>query len=146
MSDTIEIRLAESDDDIRRCHPVMRQLRENYGEAEFVERVKFQQTCGYQLAFLTADGQVRAVAGFRILENLSWRRYLHVDDLVSDADARSRGHGAALLGWLKTRARELGCNELHLDSGVQRFGAHRFYLAQRMDITCHHFGTKIDPA
>jgi hypothetical protein len=26
-----------------------------------------------------------------------------------------------------------------LDSGVQRFGAHRFYLRRRMDITSHHF-------
>jgi hypothetical protein len=32
---------------------------------------------------------------------------------------------------------------LHLDSGVQRFAAHRFYLARRMDITCHHFALKL---
>ena len=31
---------------------------------------------------------------------------------------------------------------LHLDSGVQRFGAHRFYLASRMDIIAHHFSMK----
>lgn len=29
--------------------------------------------------------------------------------------------------------------ELHLDSGVQRYGAHRFYLRHGMDITSHHF-------
>jgi hypothetical protein len=45
--------------------------------------------------------------------------------------------------FLVEAARENGCAELHLESGVQRFGAHRFYLANRMDITCHHFGMKL---
>jgi hypothetical protein len=28
---------------------------------------------------------------------------------------------------------------LHLDSGVRRFDAHRFYLNKRMNISSHHF-------
>jgi hypothetical protein len=27
---------------------------------------------------------------------------------------------------------------------VQRFGAHRFYLANRMDIIAHHFGMRLE--
>jgi hypothetical protein len=37
-------------------------------------------------------------------------------------------------------ARREGCRALHLDSGVQRFAAHRFYLGKRMEITSRHFG------
>jgi len=41
------------------------------------------------------------------------------------------------------QARAEGCAQFQLDSGVQRFGAHRFYLMKRMDITAHHFGLKL---
>ena len=77
------------------------------------------------------------------MENLAWGRFLYVDDLVTDEAWSSHGVGAALLDFLVNIARESGCAELHLDSGVQRFGAHRFYLAQRMDITSHHFSMKL---
>ena len=76
-------------------------------------------------------------------EWLAWGKALYVDDLVTDEAARSSGVGAAMMGWLVTHAREAGCAELHLDSGVQRYGAHRFYLTQRMNITSHHFALRL---
>jgi hypothetical protein len=51
--------------------------------------------------------------------------------------------GGALFDWLVQLAREHECRELHLDSGVQRFDAHRFYLGKRMHITSHHFALKL---
>ncbi len=66
-----------------------------------------------------------------------------VDDLVTDAAARSHGYGAALFDWLVAEARRLDCRQLSLDSGVQRFDAHRFYLRKRMSITAHHFTLKL---
>lgn len=111
---------------------------------EFLLRVRRQQADGFQLAALTTEDAVVAVAGFRVLENLAWGRFLYVDDLVTDEARRSHGHGEALFAWLVAHARAEGCDQLHLDSGVQRFGAHRFYLARRMDITCHHFAMKLE--
>jgi len=136
--------LAETDDQILRCFPVMAELRPHLAERDFVARVRRQQKeSGYRLLFREEAGDVRAVAGFRMAEFLSWGRILYVDDLVTAATARSRGHGEQLLTWLAAHARAAGCAELHLDSGVQRFAAHRFYLRQRMDITCHHFALKL---
>jgi GNAT superfamily N-acetyltransferase len=94
---------------------------------------------GYRLAYVEDASRVAAVAGFRILECLAWGKFLYVDDLVTDEGSRSKGHGRELLRWLAAHAREKGCAELHLDSGVQRFGAHRFYLSRRMEIRSHHF-------
>ena len=53
--------------------------------------------------------------------------------------ARSQGFLRILFDWLVLRARRAGCEQLHLDSSVQRFDAHRFYFARRMAIACHHF-------
>jgi hypothetical protein len=44
-----------------------------------------------------------------------------------------------MIEWLKAHALDLGCRQLHLDSGVQRFGAHRFYLRAGFNIGGHHF-------
>jgi GNAT superfamily N-acetyltransferase len=135
----MRIALAETEADIARCFPVMAELRTHLIAGEFVPRVRRQQAAGYRLAYLEDDGEVRAVAGFRYLDNLAWGRTMYVDDLVTVASQRSRGHGGKLFDWLVAQAGQNDCDALHLDSGVQRFGAHRFYLARRMEITSHHF-------
>lgn len=133
-----------SDSDLQSTYPVMKQLRTHVGEQEYVERVKRQKAAaGYEVAAVIDDGQVRCVAGYRISECLSWGKFLYVDDLVSDQNGRSKNYGKQMMDWLLAEARKHGCQELHLDSGVQRHGAHRFYLRERMDITCYHFAMKI---
>jgi GNAT superfamily N-acetyltransferase len=132
--------LASSDADIGCCWPVMAQLRPHITQQEWLPRIRRQMQGGYRLSLARAADAVVAVGGFRAGENLAWGRYLYIDDLVTDASARSRGAGRTLLGWLADLARAEGCVALHLDSGVQRFAAHRFYLTQRMNITSHHFG------
>ena len=139
------IALAEDPAAIARCHAVMRELRPHHADgAAFVAQVQRQQAQGYRLAYLESEGEVRAVAGYRFIENLFAGKMLYVDDLVSAPSDRSRGHGGRLLDWLTARAREAGCAWLTLDSGVQRFGAHRFYLRKGMDIASHHFTMKLD--
>ena len=135
----IEIRLAQTDDEITACFPVMRQLREHLVDTEFLQRIKLQQRGGYRLCYLTDGELVRSVAGFRLIENLASGRVLYIDDLVTDHDARSNGYGQKVLNWLMEQGRAGECDTLELDSGVQRFGAHRFYLRNRMDISSHHF-------
>jgi len=136
----IVIRLLQATDDILRCFPLMDDLRPHLREDEFVSRVRGQQReHGYRLAVLEEDGAVRAVAGFRIAECLAWGRFLYVDDLVTARSVRFRGYGQQLFDWLLAEARREGCEQLHLDSGVQRYEAHGFYLKNRLHITSHHF-------
>lgn len=142
----ILIAVANSPEEIRRCYPVMYELRTHIDrETEFVERVIRQQQQGYRLAFLASDAEIRAVAGYRILDSLFAGKNLYVDDLVTrDAD-RSRGFGGQLLDWLAAEARKNECETLELDSGVQRFDAHRFYFSKRMTISSYHFRVKLEP-
>jgi GNAT superfamily N-acetyltransferase len=135
-----DIRLARSDEEIRSTFAVMAQLRTHLAENEYVPLVKSMQAeSDYLLAYLEHGGRVHAVAGFGIKRSLAWGRHVYVDDLVSDQSARSAGYGKALLAWIAKYAAARGCKQMHLDSGVQRHDAHRFYLRERMDITCYHF-------
>jgi GNAT superfamily N-acetyltransferase len=140
---TSRVAIAETPEQIRRCFPVMRELRSHFDDPEkFVERVMRQQRDGYLLAYLEAGNEVRAVAGYRFLESLFSGKFLYVDDLVTRAADRSRGFGGRLFDWLVDEARQHSCDHLELDSGVQRFDAHRFYLVKRMNISSYHFRIK----
>jgi GNAT superfamily N-acetyltransferase len=139
----MSIQLATSDAQISRCFEVLNQLRPHLQHSEFLAQVQRQQQSGYQLVFLEQDNQVVAVAGFNIGECLAWGEFMYVYDLIVAESMRSQGHGQQLLHWLVDFAKSQGCQQLHLDSGVQRHAAHRFYLQQRMDITSHHFSLKL---
>ncbi len=139
---TIVIVTTESE--FRRCFTVMAQLRTHLAEDQFVAQVQLQQLQGYQLACLGDSDEVLSLAGFRIMDRLSRGKVMYIDDLVTAQDRRSRGYGSRLFDWLVKHAAAQGCIEMHLDSGVQRFAAHRFYCARRMHISAHHFSLNLD--
>jgi GNAT superfamily N-acetyltransferase len=117
-------------------------------EAEFVRRVdEVQRPQGYRLvgAFDREEELAAAVAGFREGNNLAWGHFLYVDDLATRPEFRRRGLGRALLVWLAREAATLGCDELHLDSGVglDRADAHRLYMNSGLTITSHHFAHRL---
>jgi GNAT superfamily N-acetyltransferase len=137
---TPPLRLLEmtSPEQIAETFDVMRELRPHLQTDLYVAQVQAQMAEGYRLLAAT-DERVLAVAGYRISHSLAFGKFLYVDDLVTAEGQRSRGAGKALLDRLKQLGREQQCQELHLDSGVQRHAAHRFYLRERFDITCYHF-------
>jgi len=139
----MKIAIATVEADIERCFPVMAQLRTRLDKDQFIRQVQSQRQQGYQLAYLEDGGEVRSLAGFRFLEMLAFGRVLYVDDLITAGGQRSRGYGARLFDWLVEHAKANRCVQLHLDSGVQRFDAHRFYLAKRMRISSHHFSLNL---
>ena len=141
----VEIKLAETDAEVRATHPVMSQLRGHLGVDEYVAQVAHQREHdGYRVAVLSDDGVTWAVAGFRLATGLALGHYVYIDDLVSDPSARSKGYGSRLMAWVGAYGKARGCTSLHLDSGVQRHDAHRFYFRERMDIVFFHFRLALD--
>lgn len=138
-TNSVHFRIAQSDDDIARCFAVMIQLRPRLEKRTFVPLIRSMMREGYQLAYLEDQKRVQAVAGFRITTMLARGRHMYVDDLVTNDAHRSRGYGGQLLGWLAEQARAAGCQEIDLDSGVQRHAAHRFYFRHGMEIMSFHF-------
>ena len=124
--------------------PVMQQLRPHLDLERYLAMVaRMRETEGFRLAAASVDGKIGAVAGFRVMEMLWCGRILYVDDLVTDEAMRSKGLGKALLTWLKDESRRLGRGEIHLDSGLQRVDAHRFYERESMEKKGFHFSGKI---
>ena len=127
------------------AYRAMRELRGHLGDEQaFVRLVEeVLRPEGYRLlgAFESGESDAAAVAGFRTGHNTAWGHFLYVDDLSTVAQARRRGHGRALLEWLSEEGARLGCEQLHLDSGVgpERVDAHRLYFNSGLRISSHHF-------
>ena len=96
----MNIKIANTNEEIKSCYSIMKKLREDLIEAEFVEKIRKLQKDGYALVFVEVSGKPVALAGFRTGESLAWKRYLYVDDLVTLPEERSKGFGSALFKWL----------------------------------------------
>jgi GNAT superfamily N-acetyltransferase len=136
----IEIRIAETDDKIEACYPIMSELRPQISPAEFLPQVRRQMAAsGFRLVYLSEDDEVKAVAGIRVAEWLARGKSLEIEDLVAAESDRSKGYGGRLFDWIVEYAKAEGCTEVRLVSHVTRYRAHRFYLNKGMIIDAHFF-------
>lgn len=125
--------------------PALLELRPHWKTAaaitEFIDHSL--RPTGYRLVgvFEEPASDALAVAGFREARALAWGHYLYIDDVSTVPAARRAGHAERLLGWLTEEGRQLGCEALHLDSGVgpERAPAHRLYMRHGFRISMHHF-------
>ena len=139
-----KINLAESDQEILDCFPVMAELRPHLRRDEFVETVRrLAEVAGFKLVYLSADNVIKAVAGFRISEWLAAGKYLEIDDLVATLSDRSKGYGGELFDWLVNYAEQNNCDQIRLVSRVTRLDAHRFYLNKQMTLEAYYFSRQL---
>ncbi|MBD9356186.1 GNAT family N-acetyltransferase [Methylomonas albis] len=136
---TFDIFIADTEAEIQACFPVFSELRLYLKQEQFLAQVRRQQLQSYQILAVRQQGAVKSVAGFRLAEFLAWGKILYVDDLATLSGETSQGFAGALLDWLIAHAQAHGCRGVHLDSGHQRFIAHRLYLNKGFQLSSHHF-------
>jgi GNAT superfamily N-acetyltransferase len=124
---------------LQEMHEVLRHLRTDLTLPQLREIYAEGFPQGLRFTAVDDDGRLVAVAGWRLVACTTATRRLYIDDLVTDPNVRSAGHGHLLLAELEGRARQAGCRILDLDSGVHRGDAHRFYFRERMTIASYHF-------
>ena len=120
------------------AEPVHRELRPQL-PADYRGKMIAVFAGGGRMCVATEGNAVLGLAVYRAIEDTFNGRKLYVDDLVTTATRRSAGVGRGLMRALEQRARALGCPKLVLDSGSQRFNAHRFYFREGMTITAFNF-------
>lgn len=132
--------LGTGDTDVETVYPVIHELRDQLSLGTFSVRYRgMYQRDGYRIAALFVGQECRAAAGYRWILNLAHGRSLYLDDLVTGEKWRSRGYGAALLGYLVGLAGERGVGCVRLDAGIRREDAHRFYEREGLVFTSKHF-------
>lgn len=134
------IKIAETEDEIRKCYAVMAQLRPHFlTEIDFIAQVEKQRAkYNFQIVYLE-ESEIKAVGGIRVGEWLAGGKYLEIEDLVTKDGERSKNYGGKLFDWIINYAKNENCVQVKLVSSVKRFGAHKFYLKKGMIIEAHYF-------
>lgn len=129
------------------AYPAIVELRPQVGSLEqFKTTIARQRERGYRMVGIFEEGveDAAAVVGFSTSQKLAWGSYLYVEDTSTHPDHQRKGYANKLFEWVIEEARRLGVDQMHLDSGVQRFGAHRLYIRSGMRISSHHFQIDFD--
>jgi len=141
------LRDVQTEEQLRACYPVMKELRPHLDtEDEFVTRVARQREQGYRVLAAWEHGEVVALAGYRLQENLVYGKFLYVDDLVSAEKHRGRRWGALLLELLTVYAAQADCVKLVLDTGLTNGLGQRFYFREGLLPGALRFGKLIKEA
>lgn len=134
-----------TEDEYERIFPVLQELRSHLDYERFRELLEVMQEEGYRLFGLSEEGEFIAVAGVTISTNFYLARHAYVYELVVTEGRRGEGHGQRLMQHIHDWAREQGCENIELESGLWRDEAHRFYT-EHLDYEkyCYSFKYELD--
>jgi len=118
----------------------MRELRPRLTDAEnFITRVHREAEKGYGQLGARQEQELLTLAGYQISENLRYRPFQYVDDLVTAPRARSLGLGAILIDALREGARAQTCTHLVLDTDLGNALGQRFCYRRGLLVAGMHF-------
>jgi GNAT superfamily N-acetyltransferase len=133
------IKTAQTKEDFLKCFDVIKVLRPHLTPELFLDLIQKMQVENYSLIFIEENEKAISACGFRYLTSLFDGQYIYVDDLSTLSEARGKGHAGMLFDFIVEKAKSENLKAVHLDSGHQRFDAHRLYLNKGMKIASHHF-------
>lgn len=135
----MEIKFAETEEDFTKCIEVIQALRPHLTLERFLSLIPEMKKESYSLIFIEENGKAISACGFRYMTTLFEGRFIYIDDLSTLPEGRGKGYAGALFDFVLNLAKSEGLPAVHLDSGHQRFDAHRLYLNKGMKIVYHHF-------
>lgn len=141
----MNIKSLQTQDEIAQSFDTFLELRPNLRNKEvFAAQIMEQYKEGYQIIAIEEKEEFVSCIGFRFLTTLAWGKILYIDDLITQEKNCSKGYGKILLDHVIKIAEEHLCNEVHLDTGYARHVAHRVYLKQGFEFSCHHLALKLN--
>ena len=139
----MEIKNATKPEDIHKCWEVLKALRPHLDEGRFASLIAEMITEGYQLTFVEEQGKAVSAIGFRYLQFLYNGKHFYIDDLSTLPESRGKGYAGKLVDYVIELAKQKGYDYVTLDSGYQRFDAHKLYLNKGFILASHHFQKKL---
>lgn len=138
----IEIKIADSKEKILHCLPAIQSLRPHITAENIFEFMEPMMNENFHIIYVEENGMPVAFSGYRFITHFYSGHIIYIDDLGTIAEHRGKGYGSALLEYIFDLAKQHRLAAVHLDSGHQRFDAHRLYLNKGFQISSHHFVLK----
>lgn len=108
-------------------------------EAILPERVE----TGYRMLGVFDGEKCICSAGFWISYRFYCGKFIQLDNMVTLPDARSKGVGKLVVDFIKNTGKSDGCKKVLVDTYVENFSAHRFFLREGFIIRGYHLNFEI---
>jgi len=136
----LHIQQVQTESEYLESLPVLQQLRPTLtDEKMFLEQIYRQEKQGYKMLSARDQSQILGLAGYRVLENLIYGKFIYVDDLIVNNQARSAGVGSQLIDRLKQLAKQQNCQHLVLDTALNNALGQKFYFRNGFLTKCIGF-------
>jgi GNAT superfamily N-acetyltransferase len=144
MNTLYEIRELLTIEEMISRHELICQLHPNLKKADYARMLKEMTSQGYRQVAVFEGEKCIGLSGFWIHTKLYCDKYVEPDNVVVDADYRSKGIGKLLCDWIVREGRSKGCKTAVLDAYVENSSAHRFYFREGYVVRGFHFLKKLD--
>lgn len=130
--------------DLKRFFELLKELRPHLTFDSFRQIFsEAQKTSNYQIIGLEDETGLVALMGYRILHDFVHGKHIYIDDLVSKEASRSKGYGTILLEHAEEIAKENGCTNLRLCTGIENEAGKKFYQKNNWNLRAVVFKKKI---
>lgn len=123
----LRIKELSSQQEWQSAYPILKSLRADLIEKDFLKKREDFIRSGYTLFGLFSDTELVAVAGADLYPHLSRGIDCWVHDLATKEEQRSKGFGKELMRYIEKWAKEKGCSRLCVHTRVERTEAQKFY-------------------
>lgn len=125
-------------DDMVAIFPVLSNMYPDLSIEEYKEIIPKRKVEGYRMVGVFDGEKCVCAAGFWVGVRFYCGKFIQLDNMVSMPEARSKGAGKMLVDWIKAVGKTEGCNKIILDTYVENFEAHKFFLREDFLIRGYH--------
>ncbi|MTI30548.1 GNAT family N-acetyltransferase [Xanthovirga aplysinae] len=133
-------------DDIELILPLLQQLNPNLTPEILRSRLSEMFTYSHYLCLglLNEEGVVVGISSGWLTTRIYSGKQLELDNVIVDNKLQSNGVGGKFLELINSRAKQMGCETIELNTYVSNDRSHKFYFKQGYKILGFHFQKKLE--
>lgn len=132
-------RILETVKEMAPNYDLIMQLNYRIDRETYLSYLEDMTSKGYKQLAVFEEENCIGLAGYWVATKFYCGKYLELDNVIVNEDARSKGIGKLMCDRLEAEARKAGCKTAVLNAYVQNNKAHKLYMREGYRILGFHF-------
>jgi GNAT superfamily N-acetyltransferase len=120
-------------DEIKDSYLLLKEIRDNQTLDDFCTMFYFMKDEDYKMIGLYENSELITVSNIKLDFNSAYGKYIYIYDLVTKPEKRSQGYGKKMIKYISSLAISFDCENLVLNSLIDKVEAHRFYKRENFE-------------
>lgn len=120
-------------DDLKEAYEILQEIREDQSFDDFCTMFYFMNEENYKMIGWYDDNELITITNIKLDFSTYYGKYIYIYDLVTKTNKRSQGYGKKMIKYLSSLALSFDCDNLVLNSLIDKVEAHRFYKRENFN-------------